>query len=143
MNLDFVKANKTAFIVGGVILLAVIIYFVFKNDDEEVNVGSNGCPSSFTIKPSSGIAQVVSTTYSVLDGKWFKQFSGSALGVSGQLPKQEISEAEFLDACKNYKTPATGNPTGNNIPSTARAYSQGGVPYISGGCQANNIYNTI
>ena len=110
-TIAFIKANKTAFIVVGIILIGVILYFVFGTDGDEEGdkPGASGCPSSFTIKPTSGIAQVISTTYSALDGKWFKQISGGAFGASGQLPKQGISEAEFMDACKRYKTPGTAS----------------------------------
>lgn len=108
----FVKANKVAFIVGGLILLGIILYFVFGNDDDNEGAdkpGDSGCPSSFTIKPTGGIQSLVSTTYSVLDGKYFKQVSGGAFGASGSLPKREISKEEFMAACKTYQTPATGD----------------------------------
>lgn len=129
--IEFVKANKTAFIVGGIILLAIILYFALRKGDDDANVTAPGCPGSFTLKPTGGVQSLISTAYSMLDGKYFKQISGGAFGATGSLPKKEIGKDEFLAACKEYQKPVTGD----NPPSSGRQYQFGGIPLVANtGC---------
>lgn len=105
-NTPFFLKYKYWIIAGVVLLLAVILYFVFRDTDESPKTDASGCPSSFTLDPVGGIPGIsglVRTTYSIVGEKYFKQVSGGYGGAAGQLPPQEISKNVFMRACEQYK----------------------------------------
>lgn len=96
---------KNYMIAAGILLLILIAYFAFGKNSDQEKPEVPECPNSFTLHPVGALAGFVSTAYSIVDGKYFKQISGEAMGASGQLPPKEITKDEFLAACKTYKIP--------------------------------------
>lgn len=103
--MPFFLKFKNYFIALGVFLLLVVLYYAFRNTAATDKTDIPECPATFTIHPGGLLAGYVGTTYSTLDGKYFKQISGGAVGASGTLPKQEITKEDFLAACKTYQIP--------------------------------------
>lgn len=98
---------KNYLIAIGVLLALVIAYFIFRKPSVDKKNNISTCPASFTIHPTGIVAGLVSTTYSNVDGKYYKQTSGGFAGYSGQLAPMEITEVNFLAACKVFQTPPT------------------------------------
>lgn len=96
---------RTVLIVGAVaIAAAVIIYFVLQGKSSSTDTGSpSGCPASFELHSAAGL---VTTVYTIQNGKYFSQIKGGIGGYQGQLPLNEITKAEFESACKEFQTPA-------------------------------------
>lgn len=102
----FFLKYRTWIIVSVILLIAVIIYFIFRDKNDSENTDTSGCPSSFTLDPVGsvpGISGIVKTNYAIVGDKYFKQVSGGYGGASGQLPPKEISKEVFMKACEQYK----------------------------------------
>lgn len=98
---------KYFFLAIGILVLLYLLFGNRKNESTSPPVAP-ACPDTFTLHPIGGLFNPITTTYSVVNGKYYSKISGDIGGFSGSVPPKEITKEDFLAACKILKTPLTG-----------------------------------